>query len=56
MALITVNEAAEEFRVHPSTIREWIKTGKVTAYRLGHNTIRLDLALLRQEILSPARR
>ena len=36
---LTVDEAAERVGVHPSTIRRWIDTGRLSAYRLGPKRI-----------------
>lgn len=32
---LTVREVAETLRVHPETVREWIRTGKLRGVRLG---------------------
>ena len=41
--IATVQEVADRFRVTHMTIRRWIAAGKLTAYRIGGHTIRLDL-------------
>lgn len=33
--LLTVNEVAEMLRVHPNTVREWERGGRLRSYRLG---------------------
>ena len=33
--LLTVDEAASELRVHPSTIRKMIRRGEISAIRIG---------------------
>lgn len=33
--LFTVSEAAEKLRVHPDTLREWIYSHRIPAFRLG---------------------
>lgn len=34
-AFVTVNEAAEILHVHQRSIRNWIKSGKIRAIKLG---------------------
>jgi excisionase family DNA binding protein len=34
-AVLKVAEFAEQVRVHPETVREWLRTGKVKGVRLG---------------------
>ena len=41
--LITIRQAAELSNVHPNTIRNNIKTGKLPALRLGRNVIRIRI-------------
>lgn len=38
---LTVEEGASYLRVHPQTLRRWIKAGKVKAYRINRRTIRV---------------
>ena len=33
--MLTVAEVVERLRVHPQTIREWLRTGKLQGVRLG---------------------
>lgn len=33
--IYTVNEVAEVFSVAPDTIRDWIKAGKIQAFKVG---------------------
>ena len=35
MSFITINQAAELLRVHPNTIRNWIRAGIVRHYQVG---------------------
>ena len=42
----TVGEAAEYKRVHANTIRRWIETGLIEAYRVGPRLIRIPRASL----------
>lgn len=52
---LTVSEAAALLRVAPSTVRRWIRSGDVPAYRLGPRRIalrRTDLSAL----VTPIRR
>lgn len=37
--LVSVAEAAEQYGVHPATIRRWIDRGLVPAYRVGERRI-----------------
>lgn len=39
--ILTINEAADHFRVHPSTIRRHIESGEIPAFRVG-SAWRLD--------------
>ena len=32
---LTVEEVAEELRVHPETVRQWIRTGELDAFDTG---------------------
>jgi excisionase family DNA binding protein len=53
--LLTVSEAAEQFGVHPNTIRNWIQMGTLKAYRLGSRFVRIrpeDISALAMPILS----
>lgn len=40
----TIAEAAERIGVHPKTLRRRIAEGKLPAYRLGHQIVRLNPA------------
>lgn len=42
----TVQDAADAYNVSAATIYRLIKAGRITAYRLGRRTIRLDPAEL----------
>lgn len=33
---LTVTEAARLLRVHPETLREWLRAGELRGLRLGH--------------------
>ena len=35
MAFITIKQASELLKVHPNTIRNWIKTGILKHYQVG---------------------
>lgn len=39
---MTVNEAATHLSIQPRTIRQWIKTGTLPAYRIGARSIRIN--------------
>jgi excisionase family DNA binding protein len=41
MNLVTIKQAAESLSVHPNTIRNWIRAGKIKATRFGPSTIRI---------------
>jgi excisionase family DNA binding protein len=43
MNLVTIKQAAELLSVHPNTIRNWVKAGKIKAIKFGPNTIRISL-------------
>jgi len=38
---LTVDEAAQELRVHPETVRRFISAGDLPVTRLGHRTLRI---------------
>lgn len=42
--LLTVNDAAEYFRVRPERIREWVRDGKIKVTRLKTGGIRFTPA------------
>lgn len=46
--LLTCEEAAERLGIHVSTIRAWIRQGRIPAYKLGQRFLRVDLV----EVLS----
>lgn len=46
--LVTVSRAAELIGISSNTLRRWIDDGKVSAYRVGDHSIRLD----RDEVLA----
>jgi excisionase family DNA binding protein len=35
MPLMTVNDVAEELKVHPRTVKRWITEGQLPAFKLG---------------------
>lgn len=41
--LITVQEAAERLGVHHNAIRKLVREKLITAYRLGHRTLRVNM-------------
>ena len=41
--LSTVPDAADVFGCHPSTLRRYIATGRITGYRFGPRMLRVDL-------------
>lgn len=48
--LITVHEAAERLGVHHNTIRKLVREKRITAYRLGHRTLRVDIEEIIEEM------
>lgn len=41
--LVSLEEAAHYFSVHPKTIRRWIAAGRLEAYRVGPRLLRIRL-------------
>ena len=48
---VTIQEAAATYGVHPLTIRRWIGSGRLTAYRVGPRLIRLDADQMQAQLL-----
>jgi excisionase family DNA binding protein len=46
--MLTVDDAANIFNVHPCTVRRWEKQGRLKSYRLGKQTC---IRFKREEIL-----
>ncbi|HTF90053.1 MAG TPA: helix-turn-helix domain-containing protein [Planctomycetota bacterium] len=40
--LISLRDAAKRLGVHVSTLRSWVRTGHVPAYRIGQRFTRVD--------------
>ena len=40
--LLTIREVARELRVHPRTVKRWIKAGNLRAVKLSAGIIRVD--------------
>lgn len=51
----TVAEVAELFSLSERTIRRYVDSGRLTAYRVGPRALRLDPDEVRREIVSSAR-
>lgn len=51
--LETVDIAAAYVGVHPKTLRRWISTGQLHAYRAGPKLIRVDLDEVDTMLLRP---
>jgi excisionase family DNA binding protein len=49
---LSIQQVAEQYGVHPRTVRRYIAAGRLTAYRIGPQLIRLDADQVRQELLS----
>lgn len=41
---ISINQAADRAGVHPRTVRRWIATGALPAYKMGPKLVRIDVA------------
>ncbi len=39
---VSLANAALRLGVHVSTVREWVRLGRVPAYRIGHRFVRID--------------
>jgi excisionase family DNA binding protein len=46
----TVREAAEKLRISTPTVRRWIRSGRLKAYRIGDRNIRVRLRDLQQVV------
>jgi excisionase family DNA binding protein len=46
--LLTVDETAVLFKVKPTTVREWVRQGRLPCVRLGPRATRFTRPLLRQ--------
>jgi excisionase family DNA binding protein len=46
--LLTVKEVAAEFGVHHNTVRNWVNSGQITAYRIGSRLLRFK----REDVLA----
>jgi excisionase family DNA binding protein len=44
--LITLKEAADRLGVHVSTVRSWVRSGRVPAFRCGRRFVRVDWATI----------
>ena len=42
--IITIKQAAEMLQVHPNTIHNWIKAGRIKAVKLSERTVRIEQA------------
>lgn len=38
----TIQEFADDLRVSPRTVRNWIRNGLITAVRIGPRTVRIE--------------
>ena len=50
---VTMTEAAAHLQVNKSTVREWIKKGRITAVRLGYKTVRVSSSSIAQMLSHP---
>jgi excisionase family DNA binding protein len=49
--LLTVDDVAEIYKVHPQTVRHWARDGKIKPVRVGSRVLRFR----REEVLAPNR-
>lgn len=42
--MLTIKQAAEMLQVHPNTIHNWIRAGRLTAVKLSERTVRIEQA------------
>src|SRR5438093_12934656 len=49
---LTIDQAAREVGVHPSTIRRWIDSGLLTAYRVGPKRLRIKSSDVERSVIS----
>ena len=42
LMMITIRQAAEQLQVHPNTIKNWIKAGRIGAVKLSERTVRIE--------------
>lgn len=47
---LTVEQVAAQEKVHPNTVRRWVRTGQVEAYRIGPKLIRIRAASIQNRI------
>jgi excisionase family DNA binding protein len=40
--LLTLEAAASKLGIHVTTLRTWVRTGRVPAFRLGQRFVRVD--------------
>jgi excisionase family DNA binding protein len=46
MELITIRQAADQLKVHPNTIRNYIKQGKLESIVFSSQTVRIQQSLV----------
>ena len=49
--MVSIAAAADHYGVSRQTVRRWISSGKITAYRVGLRLIRVDLEEIKAEII-----
>ncbi len=54
--LMTVREAAEYLRVHPQTVRTWIRKGALRVRRIGAAASNQSVRLYREEVVTECAR
>ncbi len=48
----SVAEIADEYGVHPRTVRRWLAEGRISGHRIGPRVIRLDPDEVAAQLLS----
>jgi excisionase family DNA binding protein len=49
--MVSIAAAADHYGVSRQTVRRWIASGKITAYRVGPRLIRVDLEEIEARII-----
>ncbi len=49
--MVSIAAAADHYGVSRQTVRRWIASGRITAYRVGPRLIRVDLDEIEAEII-----
>ena len=49
--MVSIAAAADHYGVSRQTVRRWIASGRITAHRLGHRLIRIDLEEIEAKVI-----